>query len=88
MIGDDLKNTNPLLWLLIVIAAGIWAAMKFIPGFRSLGGGTTSYRRRRALAKARRAKRARRLSRNRKPTARRMSPLQRKYFGKRKRSRK
>lgn len=86
MIGDDLKNNNPLLWLLVVIAAGVWAAIKFIPGFRSFGGGTTSYRRRRALAKARRAKRARSLGRNRRP-ARRMSALQRKYFGKRRRKR-
>lgn len=52
---EDFKNNNPLVFLLVFIAVGVALAGNMVPGFNSFGSGM-SYRKRRALAKARAAK--------------------------------
>lgn len=56
MIGDDLKNSNPLLYLLAIIVIGIAV---FGKSMASAFNGR-SYKQRRSLAKARAAKRRKR----------------------------
>ena len=56
MIGDDLKNSNPLLYLLAIIVIGV---MVFGKSMASAFSGRT-YKQRRSLAKARAAKRRKR----------------------------
>lgn len=56
MIGDDLKNSNPLLYLLAIIAIGVVVFGKSMTG--AFNGRT--YKQRRSLAKARAAKRRKR----------------------------
>lgn len=52
---EDFKNNNPLLFLLGFIVVGVAIAGSVIPGFNTFGSGM-SYKKRRALAKARAAK--------------------------------
>lgn len=52
---SDFQNKNPLLFIIGIVVVGVVAAMNFIPGFRTFGSGI-SYKKRRALAKARAAK--------------------------------
>lgn len=52
---EDFKNNNPLLFLVGFVVVGVAIATSFVPGFRSFGSGM-SYKKRRALARARAAK--------------------------------
>jgi hypothetical protein len=56
MIGDDLRNSNPFVFLLVIIIAGIAVFGKSMAG--AFNGRT--YKQRRSLAKARAAKRRKR----------------------------